>query len=69
MAQLPVNGVNVYVAVPRADVLMLAGLHVPAIPSLDVDGSAGAAVLWQYEPAIVGKLGETLSTIVMFKET
>jgi hypothetical protein len=40
-AQLPADGVNVYVTVPKADVLMLAGLHVPAIPSLDVGGSAG----------------------------
>ena len=40
-AQLPANGVNVYVTVPKADVLMLAGLHVPAIPSFDVGGSSG----------------------------
>jgi len=52
-----------------ADVLMMAGLHVPAIPSFDVSGSAGAVVFWQYESAIVGKVGEMLLTIVMFKET
>ena len=46
-AQLPEDGVNVYVAVPMADVLMLAGLHVPVIPSFDVAGSAGAAAFWQ----------------------
>jgi hypothetical protein len=40
-AQLPADGVNVYVAVPRADVLMLAGLHVPVIPCIDTRGSAG----------------------------
>ena len=40
VAQLPADGVNVYVAAPRADVLMLAGLHVPAIPSFDTSGSA-----------------------------
>ena len=68
VAQLPADGVNVYVAVPRADVLMLAGLHVPVIPSFDVAGSAGAAAFWQYEFAIVGKVGEILPTIVMFKE-
>jgi hypothetical protein len=67
-AQLPADGVNVYVAVPRTDVLMLAGLHVPAIPSLDVEGSAGTVVFWQYEFVIVGKVGETMPTIVMFKE-
>ena len=68
VAQLPADGVNSYVAVPRADVLMLAGLHVPAIPSFDVGGSAGAVVFWQYEFAIVGKVGEMLLTIVTFKE-
>ncbi len=47
---------------------MLAGLHVPVIPSFDVGGSAGAVVFWQYELAIVGKVGEMLTTIVMFKE-
>jgi hypothetical protein len=36
IAQLPVDGVNIYVAVPGTDVLMLAGLHVPVIPSFDV---------------------------------
>jgi hypothetical protein len=36
------DGVNLYVVVPIADVLMLAGLHVPAIPSFDVTGSTGA---------------------------
>jgi hypothetical protein len=48
---------------------MLAGLHVPGIPSFDVGGSAGAVAFWQYESAIVGKVGETLLVIVMFKET
>jgi hypothetical protein len=47
---------------------MLAGLHVPVIPSFDVAGSAGATVFWQYEFAMVGKVGEILPTIVMFKE-
>jgi hypothetical protein len=47
---------------------MLAGLHVPVIPSFDVGGSAGTMVFWQYEPAIVGKVGEILPTIVMFKD-
>jgi hypothetical protein len=48
---------------------MLAGLHVPVIPSLDIGGSDGAVVFWQYEPAMVEKVGEMLPTIVMFKET
>ena len=51
-----------------ADVLMLPGLHVPVIPSFEVCGSAGAVVFWQYELAIVGKLGEMLTTIVTFIE-
>jgi hypothetical protein len=48
--------------------LILPGLHVPVIPSFDVDGSAGAVAFWQYELAIVGKDGEMLLTIVMCKK-
>jgi hypothetical protein len=48
---------------------MLAGLQVPAIPSFDVGGRAGAVAFWQYEFAIVGKVGEMLLMIVIFKET
>jgi len=66
--QLPAEGVNVYVAVPGTDVLMLAGLHVPVIPSFDTSGSAGAVACWQYEFTIVGKVGETVATMVMIKE-
>jgi len=47
VAQLPAVGVNVYVVFPSADVLMLAGFHVPVIPSFEVVGSAGAVVFWQ----------------------
>ena len=50
------------------DVLMLAGLHVPVIPSFDVGGSAGAMAFWQYEAAMVGNVGEMMPTIVTFKE-
>ena len=35
------DGVNLYVVVPIAEVLMFAGLHVPVIPCFDVKGSAG----------------------------
>ena len=45
------------------------GLQVPLIPSTDVGGSAGAVAFWQNESVIVGKVGETLVAIVMFKET
>ena len=47
---------------------MPAGLHVPVIPSFEVAGSAGAAAFWQYELAIVGKVGEILPTIETLKE-
>jgi hypothetical protein len=40
--QLPADeGVNVYVSVPSTDVLMLAGLQVPAIPSFEMGGNNG----------------------------
>jgi hypothetical protein len=68
VAQLPAVGVNVYVVVPGTVVLMLAGFHVPVMPSFDVFGSAGAVEFWQYEVAMVGKLGVTLATMVIFKE-
>jgi hypothetical protein len=38
----PDEGVNVYVVVPVADILMFAGLHVPEILLFDVAGNAGA---------------------------
>jgi len=66
---LTVVGVNVYVEVPITDVLMLAGLHVPVTPSIDVVGRGGAVVFWQYEFAIVGKVGVMLPIIVMLIET
>jgi hypothetical protein len=47
---------------------MLAGLQVPVIPSFDVAGSTGTVVFWQYEFAKVGKVGETMPTIVMFNK-
>ena len=47
---------------------MLAGLHVPAIPSFDAAGSAGAVEFWQSGP-ITSNVGEMLLTIITFKET
>jgi hypothetical protein len=49
--------------------LILAGLQVPVIPSIEVVGRGGAVVFWQYESAMVGKVGEMLPTIVILKET
>jgi len=36
--------------VPTTDVLIVAGLHVPVIPLLDINGSVGATALRQSEP-------------------
>jgi hypothetical protein len=47
---------------------MLAGLHVPVIPSFDVSGSAGAKSFWQYEFVNVGNVGEILLAIAMIIE-
>jgi len=47
---------------------MIAGLHVPVIPSLDVVGNAGAAAFKQTEFVTVGNVDTTLSTIVMLSE-
>jgi hypothetical protein len=52
------DGVNLKIVVPGLDVLTLAGLHVPAIPSLDVNGNIGAVVFWQSGP-ISSNVGET----------
>ena len=41
VAQSPADGVNVYVTVPAADVLIVAGLQVPVIPSFEVSGNTG----------------------------
>ena len=37
-------GVNVYVVVPTADVLIVAGDHEPVIPLVDVPGNEGAVL-------------------------
>jgi hypothetical protein len=39
----PAAGVNVYVVAPSVAVLMVAGAHVPVMPSREVPGRAGAA--------------------------
>ena len=42
IAHCPLLGVNVYVVVPIVDVFIVAGLHVPFIPLVDVIGNCGA---------------------------
>ena len=46
----PVAGVNVYVDVPTVAVLIVAGLHVPVIPFVEVVGNEGGVLFWQSEP-------------------
>jgi hypothetical protein len=57
-------GVNVYVVVPAADVLIVDGLHVPVNPLSDVAGSAGAVAPTQNGPTGL-KVGTTWSSIVI----
>ena len=61
----PDDGVNVYVAVPIADVLIVEGFHVPVILLFDVLGSAGAAEFW-HNGSIWVKVGVTLLLMVIF---
>ena len=49
-AHCPAAGVKLYVVVPTADVVIVAGFHVPLIPLVDINGNAGAAALRQSEP-------------------
>ena len=48
--------------VPVAEVLIVAGLHVPGILLLDVPGRGGAAEFWQSGPICV-KVGVTGAVI------
>ena len=57
-----------YVVVPVFAVLMVDGLHVPAIPSVDVAGSAGATLFWQKGP--IGLItGFTIGSMLMIMVT
>jgi hypothetical protein len=60
----PAAGVNVYVVAPRVVVLMVAGAHVPVMPSREVPGRAGAAEFWQSGPICVN-VGVTWVAIVI----
>ena len=42
-----------YVVVPMVAVLMVAGLHVPVMPLVDVAGNAGAVLFWHSGPICV----------------
>ena len=66
--QVPAAGVNVYTVWPGFVVLIEEGLQVPLTPSFDVCGRAGGISFWQIELGMVGKVGEMLITIVMFKK-
>lgn len=50
VAHCPADGVNVYDAVPAVAVLMVAGLHVPVMPLVDVAGNDGAVEFWHSGP-------------------
>ena len=52
--------------VPVALVLMVAGLHVPVIPLVEVTGNAGAALFWQSGPIGVNT-GVTCELTVMLR--
>ena len=70
VAHCPAAGVKVYVVVPLTDVLMVAGLHVPVMPLLEVVGKAGAVLFWQSGPVCVNVgvtcgLTVTLSDVVV----
>ena len=64
MAHCPAEGVKVYVVVPGVNVLIVAGLHVPVIPLVEVVGSAGGVLFWQSGPIAVNA-GVICGSIVM----
>ena len=65
-AQAPAAGVKVYTVVPTVLVLITAGYQVPAIPLLEVAGSAGAVLLRQISP-ITSKVGVVAGVTVTDK--
>ena len=70
VAHCPPAGVNVYVDVPAVAVRLVAGLHVPVMPLLDVAGNVGAVLFWQSGPIAVNDgvicgLMVTLSVVVV----
>ena len=67
VAHCPLPGVNVYTVVPTFVVLIVAGLHVPVIPLLDVVGNAGAPEFWQSGPIAVnvGVTGAVMTMVMV----
>ena len=59
------DGVNVYVDVPAAEVLIVAGLQVPVTPFVDVVGNAGAVLFWHKGPICVN-VGAATELTTMF---
>jgi len=64
-AHCPADGVKVYVVVAGVLVLIVAGLHVPVIPLVEVIGKVGGAEFWQRAP-IALNVGTTGGFIVIF---
>ena len=64
-AHWPVAGVNVYVLVPDAEVLIVEGLQLPLIPLVDVVGNTGAFAPMHSVP-MLANVGVTLVVIVTF---
>ena len=60
-------GVKVYVLVPAAAVLIVAGFHVPVIPLVEVAGRAGATEFRQSGPIWVNE-GTTAGVTVIVRE-
>ena len=65
MAHCPAVGVNVYVIVPNAAVLMVDGDHVPLIPLLEVAGKVPGVALWQYGPKELNVGFTTVFTVIV----
>ena len=59
---------KVYVVVPVIDVLMIAGIHEPLMPFVEVAGRAGALLFWQSGPIGVNA-GMISGSMVIFMVT
>jgi hypothetical protein len=61
-------GEKIYPLVPTVVVLIVAGLQVPAVPSLDVAGNPGAVEFWQKGPIAlkVGSVDAVTNIVILF---